>query len=154
MTQRYLTRAGYEKLERDLDHLVKVELPEVERELAIAKEDMLPEDPPPIDILSRKDYIENRITQIKTALAEAEVLDEDPDPDIASPGDVVIVEDMETGEELRLVLLDGAEVIQGRGGVALDSPVGRALLGKRVGEEIKVKVPDGTVIYRVVRFED
>lgn len=154
--EHYLTRSGFEALEKELRRLENVELPEIAESLnEIRNEtDSEGEDPQLFNILSQKNYVDERISNIKRILANAVVLDEDPDPDTANPGDRVVVLDMDEKEELIFDLLDSAEVVHSRRGISTRSPVGQALLGKRIGDEVTVKTPDGNVRFKILRFED
>ncbi|MEL6272433.1 MAG: GreA/GreB family elongation factor [Pseudomonadota bacterium] len=154
--EHHLTRAGYESLEKELRRLEFVELPEIaERLNEIRNEtDSEGEDPQLFNILSQKNYIDERLANIKRILANAVVLDEDPDPDSANAGDRVVVLDIEEDEEIVFDLLDSAEVVHSRRGISTKSPVGAALLGKKVGDTVTVKTPDGKVKFKILRFED
>ncbi len=154
--EHYLTRAGYESLEKELRRLENVELPEIaERLNEIRSEtDSEGEDPQLFNILSQKNYVDERIVNIKRILANAVVLDEDPDPDTANAGDRVVVLDVDEDEEIVFDLLDSAEVVHSRRGISTKSPVGQALLGKKVGDVVTVKTPDGKVKFQILRFEE
>ncbi|MEM6284327.1 MAG: GreA/GreB family elongation factor [Chloroflexota bacterium] len=154
--EHYLTRSGYESLEKELRRLEFVELPEIaERLNDIRNEtDSEGEDPQLFNILSQKNYIDERLSNIKRILANAIILDEDPDPDTANAGDRVVVLDIEEDEEIIFDLLDSAEVVHSRRGISTKSPVGAALLGKKVGDTVTVKTPDGKVKFKILRFEE
>jgi transcription elongation factor GreA len=112
------------------------------------------EDPQLFNILSQKNYIDERLSNIKRILANAIVLDEDHDPDTANAGDRVVVLDIEEDEEITFDLLDSAEVVHSRRGISTKSPVGAALVGKKIGDTVTVKTPDGKVKFKILRFED
>ena len=61
--------------------------------------------------------------------------------------------DIEEDEELTLDLVDGVEVTGDRRAVTADSPAGKALMGKRKGDVIKVKAPAGEIEYKILSFE-
>ncbi len=150
-----LTRSGYEKLKTQLGKLLVV-LEGQDQRLAELNEDRKvdDEDPEFFNVMSDKQLLEERIERLRTVLAIATVIDDDPDPETASPGDRVVVMDLDEKEELTFDLLSSLEIIYGRKGVSLGSPVGQALLGKRLGEKVEVKVPDGVARYKLVRFEE
>jgi transcription elongation factor GreA len=149
-----ITRAGYEQLKRELDKLENVEAIEMaERRVEVQGEAAFSEDSAFIDAMKEKNYLDERIGRLKSIIATATIIDDDPDPETASPGDRVIVKDLDTKEELTFDLLGGVEVAHGRRGVSIASPVGKALLGKRVGDQIEVQVPDGVSRYKIVRME-
>jgi transcription elongation factor GreA len=149
-----ITRAGYGQLKRELDKLENVEAIEMaERMVEVQGEAAFSEDSAFIDAMKEKNYLDERIGRLKSIIATATIIDDDPDPETASPGDRVIVKDLDTKEELTFDLLGGVEVAHGRRGVSIASPVGKALLGKRVGDQIEVQVPDGVSRYKIVRME-
>ncbi len=152
----FLTRAGYESLEKELRKLENVDLPDIASRLAEIRSetDSEGEDPQLFNILSQKNYVDERIANIKRILANATVLDEDPDPDSASPGDRVVVMDLDEKEEITFDLLDSAEVVHSKRGISTRSPVGRALLGKRIGDKVEVNTPGGKARFKIIRFEE
>jgi transcription elongation factor GreA len=154
--EHYLTPTGYQNLEKELRKLENVELPDIAQRLAEVRSetDSEGEDPQLFNILSQKNYIDERIANIKRILANATVLDEDPDPDSANAGDRVVVMDLDEKEEIVFDLLDSAEVVHGRRGISTRSPVGRALLGKKVGDKVEVNTPDGKARFKILRFEE
>lgn len=154
--EHFLTPAGFESLEKELRRLENVELPEIAERLNEVRNetDSEGEDPQLFNILSQKNYVDERITNIKRILANAVVLEEDPDPDTANAGDRVVVLDIEENEEIVFDLLDSAEVVHSRRGISTKSPVGQALLGKKVGDTVTVKTPDGKVKFQILRFEE
>ncbi|GAB4529169.1 MAG: transcription elongation factor GreA [Anaerolineae bacterium] len=156
MAEHTLTREGYDNLQRELDSLQNDTLAELQQQLIDIKNenDNNEEDMQFFYTQSRMDYVNERIRLLQYILANATVLDGDPDPATASPGDHVRVQDMDTHDELVFHLVDGAEVVNNREGVALDSPVGKALLGKHIGDVITVEIPDGKVYYKLIGFED
>lgn len=151
-----LTRAGYEGLEKELRKLELVELPAIAQQLSDIRSetDSEGEDPQLFNILSQKNYIDERIANLKRILANATIIEDDPDPDAANPGDRVIVYDLDEKEELVFDLLDSAEVVHSRRGISTKSPVGRAMLGKRIGDKVEVETPSGKFRFKIVRFED
>lgn len=148
-----LTRPGYEKLRRELDILTSEENTKVAEMLAEAREDDQGEEAVFFDAMISKERLDERVSHLQDVLARAEIIDADEDPNTVTPGNRVTVYDTAEKEELVMDLLDTEEITHGRRGVSLDSPVGRALLGKRVGDRVKVKVPDGTVIFKVRKIE-
>ena len=92
----------------------------------------------------RQGHIEGRIAIIEDKLARAQVIESiDPNPDSVRFGVTVVLVDSETDEEVSYTLVgeDEADVRQGL--LSITSPVARALLGKRVDDEVTVRVPKG-----------
>ncbi len=150
-----LTPNGYEQLRQELEELEARRREESEN-LADVVSDVDPsvEIGAYIDARTTQDQIDQRIVYIKRVLEQAEILGEDPDPARVDPGDRVWVWDMNAQEELQFDLLGSAEVVVKEGkGVSIESPVGRALLGRRVGDVVEVEVPDGKTRYAIRNIE-
>lgn len=148
-----LTRTGYEKLQRELNILTSEENSKVAEMLADAREDDQGEEAVFFDAMISKERLDERVAHLQNVLARAEVIDADEDPDTVTPGNRVTVYDTSEKEEFTMDLLDSEEITLGRRGVSLDSPVGRALLGKHVGDKVKVEVPDGVVTYKIRKID-
>jgi len=148
-----LTRQGYEKLQRELNVLTSEENSKIAEMLADAREDDQGEEAVFFDAMISKERLDERVAHLQNVLARARIIDADADPDTITPGNRVTVYDTSEKEEFTMDLLDTEEITHGRRGVSLDSPVGRALLGKHVGDKVKVEVPDGTVVYKVRKID-
>lgn len=147
-----LTRAGYDKLTQELAQLEEMQRGEIEQVADAFDDSDFGDNAVFYDAVFDKDRLTARINNLRHVLARADVIDEDPDPSRVSPGDTVTVWDMEEHEELTLRLVSGEEVTHGVRGISMDSPVGRALLNKKIGDVITVKIPDGVVRYAVRRI--
>jgi len=152
--RRQLTREGYEKIEREIYKLREVDIPEITERLKEIREDNVgnEEDSELNDTMESKKRLEERLSQLLEVLNQAEIIEYN-DPDVINIGDRVVLLDMEYDEELSLDLVDGVEVSGDRRAITADSPVGQALMGKKVDDVVKVKVPDGVIKYKVLSFE-
>jgi len=148
-----LTHEGHAKLRRELELLLSEENTKVAEMLAEAREDDHGEESVFFDAMVSKERLDGRVSHLQNVLARAEIIDLDADPVTASAGTRVTVYDTMEKEELVLDLLDHEEISYGRRGVSLDSPVGKALLGRRVGARVKVEVPDGLVTLKLRKIE-
>jgi len=149
-----LTRAGYEQMQRELEALEKQLVQEI-AEVAEAQSDVKTDEEATLfDAQTTKERVQERVSHLRLVLQTAEVIDADPDPDRVSPGDRVVVWDLDNKEELAFDLLGGEEIILGRKGISIDAPVGQALLNHRVGDKVKVETPDGEARYEVRRLEE
>lgn len=148
-----LTPQGRQKLQRELNILTSVENSKVAEMLAEAREDDQGEEAVFFDAMVSKERLDERVSHLQNVLARAEIIAADEDPNTITPGNRVTVYDTSEKEEFTLDLLDSEEITHGRRGVSLDSPVGKALLGKKVGDRVKVQVPDGLVTFRVRKIE-
>ncbi len=151
-----LTKAGYEELKEELRRL------EAEhRDQLAAYQEMQPFDVDPsheegayVDVRDEKERTDERIGHLKLVLEHADVIgDEDPDVQRVDPGERVTVWDVMARTTRQFDLIGPEEAIAGRRGVTLDSPVGKALLGRRVGDVITVEVPDVKARYAIRKID-
>ena len=142
---------GYKRLEKELDELKK-ERPAVIQAIKEAREEGdLRENAGYDAARERQGMLEARINHIESRMIRFEVIDIDAlQSDRAVFGATVTVEDMDSGEQKTFTLLGPDEADHTRGTISIESPVGRALLGKQEGDEISVQVPKGRVDYEVV----
>jgi transcription elongation factor GreA len=147
----YLTSEGKENLRRELDHLINVKRPALAERLrkAIQQGD-LSENADYIAAKEEQGFLEGRIQQIETMLRNAVIIREDgPRDEVALGSCVSVVEEgAEGAETFRIV--GPAEVDPAEGKVSNESPLGRALLGHRVGDTVTVEAPGGEIIFRIV----
>lgn len=142
-----MTPAGYAKLERELKHLKEVVRPEVVRQIEEARaHGDLSENAEYDAAKDRQGMTEARLRHVETQLATAEIIDVTtlPESDLVVFGATVELLDIESDEELTYRLVGREEADVKNGDVSFDSPIGKALLGKRVGEESTVRAPRGT----------
>ena len=145
---------GYKRLEKELEDLKK-ERPAIIQAIKEAREEGdLRENAGYDAARERQGMLEARISHIESRMIRFEVIDIDTlQSDRAVFGATVTVEDMETGEQKTFTLLGPDEADHTKGTISIESPVGRALLGKQEGDEISVQVPKGRVDYEVITVE-
>jgi transcription elongation factor GreB len=147
----HITPEGAKRLRAELDQLWTVERPRVTQEVAdAAAQGDRSENAEYIYGKRRLREIDRRVRFLSKRLEEVTIVNEPPsDPARVFFGAYVKVED-ENGEErtYRIVGADESDLEQGC--ISIDSPVARALLGKRRGDEVTVRVPRGDVTYGVV----
>jgi transcription elongation factor GreA len=150
-----LTRQGYERLQAELTEREAEQ--EERRENLEEYEDIDrqngEEEAADFELRTSKEAADERVGHLKFVLERAQVIDEDPDPQRINEGDRVIAWDLQARQEQTFNLVNGEEIGTLENGVATDSPVGKALLGHRVGDVIEVAVPDGWSRYMVRRLE-
>jgi transcription elongation factor GreA len=147
-----LTRAGYEKLLRELEFLSRVERPQVVQEiLEAAQEGRLEKNPDFQSALAQRRQLERRIKQIQHTLANAEVLvGSNLSPDKVRFNTRVRVINLNTGQEREFKMVGPLEADATAGHLSLTSPLGRALQGRAVGDRIQVQTPRGVRSYQVM----
>jgi transcription elongation factor GreB len=153
LEKRYVTRAGYDRLAAELDRLWKVDRPRVTREVsdAAALGDRS-ENAEYIFGKKKLREIDRRLRYLSKRLDELVVVTEAPaDVDRVYFGAFVELEDGD-GESLEVQIVGPDEFDATAGRISIESPLGRALIGKRAGDEFRFSRPKGTVTYAVLRI--
>ncbi|HRF50240.1 MAG TPA: transcription elongation factor GreA [Anaerolineales bacterium] len=150
----FLTRDGLKKLGEELEHLRTVRRAEVAERLHNAQDDgELIENAEYEDAKNEQAFVEGRILQLETMLSNAAIIDtQGPDNGVVGLGCTVTVKEADSrkGEEYTLVGAVEANPREGR--ISNESPLGRALLGHKVGDEIKVQAPAGAIKYKITKI--
>jgi transcription elongation factor GreA len=149
----YLTREGLKKLEEELDHLRTVRRLEVAERLHQAMEDgELIENAEYEAAKNEQAFVEGRILTIEMLLSEAVIIEEEGPSNMVRVGAKVTVrEDGSKPEQYTIV--GAAEANPAKGLISNESPLGRALLGRKVGDEVKVSAPAGVLSFKVVKID-
>ena len=147
----YLTQEGRERILRELEQLETVRRREVADELKTAAEVGGTVDNAGYDEAKRnQDAVERRIMDLENLLHSATIVPERQGPsDTVEIGSQVLVEN-EQGAKSEYTIVGSAEADPLHGRISNESPVGQALLGKRVGEQAQARAPQGTVKLTVV----
>jgi transcription elongation factor GreA len=149
-----ITPSGFEILKKELQNLKTVERPQVivAIEEARAHGD-LSENAEFDAAKERQAYIEGRINELSYKINAAEVIDPDTLPkDRAVFASRVLLENVDTGEDVRYQLVGPEESDINQGRISINSPLGRAIVGRRPGDEIKVDAPGGQRMYELVEI--
>jgi transcription elongation factor GreA len=153
-----ITKKGYEALKAELDRLRKVERPKVIEAIAEARaHGDLSENAEYDAAKERQGFIEARLIELESKLADARIIEtagRTSDTVVFGATVVVIEQEAQQKKEYTLVGQDEADLKLAR--ISVQSPVGRALIGKRVGELVEVTTPAKVVVYEVVeiRFDE
>ena len=147
-----ITRAGYEDLKERIRQLKTVERQEVIRAIQEARaHGDITENAEFEAAKERQAFVEGKISELEHKIAWAEVIDPSTvKTDRVMFGCMVVLENLNTEEEVRyqLVGTDESDVSQGR--ISVFSPLGKAMIGKRVGDEIVVQAPKGERRYELI----
>ena len=147
-----MTPEGYQRLQEELKHLIRVERPRVVQDIAEARDHGdLSENAEYDAAKERQGFVEGRIAEINGKMARAQVIDVSTiDTDKVVFGATVTVYDDESESEstYRIVGEDESDIKQGL--ISVSSPVAKALIGHRVDDEVQVKVPSGIRIYEII----
>jgi transcription elongation factor GreA len=152
MTTR-LTPEGYTKLKNELDELLNVNRPEVAKKLKEASEGKDFEDNPELEaVRMEQSFVEGRILELSTLLATAEVIKDTHTFDTAELGATVAIRE-EDGTITRYRLVSPAEANPMNSKISVQSPLGKAISGKKAGETVTVHAPDGNFSVEIVSIE-
>jgi transcription elongation factor GreA len=140
-----MSKTGYEKLKEELYQLQTVELPEVQKTVADAREEGdLKENGAYIYGRQRQGHIVGRISELKGKMNRADIIDcTKVECARALFGTVVTLMDLDTEAEVTYQLLGPDDSDFELGSISVDSPIGRSILGHVIGDELTVTVPRG-----------
>ncbi len=145
----YLSKDGLGKLRAELDDMITVKRPEVADRIHDAKEHGdLSENAEYEDAKNEQAFVEGRIQTLEAIIKNATIIDEHHSTDHVQIGSTVSVESGDGSESFTIV--GSAEAKPAEGRISNESPVGRALLGKKKGDKVLVRVPAGDFTYKIV----
>ncbi len=149
----FLTRGGRQKLEQELDHLRTVRRQEVARRLhqALTEGDIL-ENAELEDARNEQAFVEGRILTLEGMLGNVVIIEEEGPHEVVGLGSrVTVVEGDGPPETYHIV--GSAEADPAKGLISNVSPLGRVLMGHKVGEETVVSAPDGVLVFKIVGLQ-
>jgi len=146
-----LTKAGYDRLVEELNHLKTVKRPEVAALIREAQElgpDQL--DAQYEDAKNQQAFLEGRISEIERSLEQASIIDEESahKSKTVQVGSNVTMKGKD-GKSHKYQVVGPTEADPGQGRISHKSPIGRAILGKKRGETVKVQTPRGETEFTV-----
>jgi transcription elongation factor GreA len=149
-----ITPEGYEALSKELENLKRVERPQNIKAIEEARaHGDLSENAEFTAAKERQGFIEGRIGELGFKLANADVINIDNLPrDRAVFGTKVLLENLDTGEEVEYQLVGSDESDIENGRISVSSPLGQAILGKKPGDELTLEVPGGKRLYELVEI--
>ena len=149
-----LTQAGLRKLEEELEHLKGTKRKEIAERIKQAKAfGDLAENAEYDDAKNEQAFVEGRILQLEQMLRNARVIDDNAvNSDAVSVGCTVRLKDPSADGELTYTIVGSAEADPLRNRISNESPVGRALIGRKKGETVTVRVPVGTLKYTILEI--
>jgi len=149
-----ITREGYEALKNELEHLKTVERPQNIKAIEEARaHGDLSENAEFAAAKERQAFIEGRVNELGYKLGNSDIIDPDTIPkDQAVFACKVILENIDTGENVEYMLVGSDESDIKKGRISVSSPLGQAILGKKEGDEIKLQAPGGKRSYELVEI--
>ncbi|UCD15043.1 MAG: transcription elongation factor GreA [Candidatus Omnitrophota bacterium] len=152
MKRLHLTREGYEKLVEELEHLKNVRRRKISKDIAHARS--LGDLKENAEYHAAKEAMalnEKKVHELEEKLSKAEIIDEKRiAKDKAYLGAKLKLKDLESGQELQYCLVSAEEADALSDLISITSPVGKALLGHKVGDVVEISVPAGILKYKIV----
>jgi transcription elongation factor GreA len=149
-----VTKKGFAALKKELENLKKIERPENIKAIEEARaHGDLSENAEYAAAKDRQGFIEGRINELEFKLANIDIIETDKLPkDRAVFGSEVVLENTETGEDVRYQLVgpDESDIENGR--ISVSSPLGKAIIGRKPGDELSLRVPGGRRTYELVEI--
>jgi transcription elongation factor GreA len=149
----YLTKQGYEKLEEELNYLRTVRRKEIARRLELALEEgPLLENAELEDARNEQAFVEGRILMLERTLGDAVIIEEGPH-DVAEVGSQVTIVEEGNGSPETYRIVGSAEADPTKGFISNASPLGRALMGCKIGDKVTINAPDGALEFKVLGIQ-
>ncbi|HEY63835.1 MAG TPA: transcription elongation factor GreA [Caldilineae bacterium] len=149
----YLTAEGLKKLQEELEYLRNVRRPQIAKHIHDAKADGdISENAGYDEAKNEQAFVEGRIKTIEALLRKAIIIEKSEDTQEVRLGSSVTIREVD-GDELETYQIVGsAEVDPAQGKISNVSPLGKALLGRRVGDQVTVQTPDGVLRFEIVEI--
>ena len=146
----YVTNKGIAELEKELTYLRTVKRPETVEQMQDAKGNGDWMDQTEYMLIGQElAFIDGRIQELQFMLNHAQLIEPGNGDNIVNIGETIVIQ-TEEDEIERYTIVGMAETDPGKGFISNESPLGRALLGRKVGDEVIVHAPAGEIRYRIV----
>lgn len=153
-TQTTLTSQGLKDLEERLEHLKSVTRKEIAEKIKVALSfGDLSENSEYDEAKNEQGIVEAEIAEIEATLKNAKVVDEDElSTEHVNIGNTVVIKD-ESGKKIKFFLVGSKEVDMKAMKISDESPIGKACLGRKLGEEVLVEAPAGVKKYKIIEID-
>jgi transcription elongation factor GreA len=150
-----LTREGYEKLRSEIEYLQTEKRREIAERIRIAREfGDISENAEYDDAKNEQAMLEHRIALLEERLLEARVVAEDEvSTDVVSIGSTVRLKDVEANQTVEYHIVGSAEANPAEKKLSNESPVGRAIMGRKKGETVEVVAPRGALKFKILEIK-
>ena len=150
-----LTPEGYEKLKHEIEHLSTVKRREVAERIRVAREfGDIQENAEYDDAKNEQMLLEHRIATLEDRLRNARVIDVgDITTDVVSVGSHVRLRDVDARKTFEYTIVGSAEANPAENKLSNESPVGKALIGRKKGETVEVTAPRGALKFKILEIK-
>ena len=155
MNEIVLTPDGYEKLKHEIEYLSGEKRREIADRIRIAREfGDISENAEYDDAKHEQALLEHRISMLQERLRQARVLDaSEVSSDVVSIGTRVQLEDVDAGETIEYHIVGSAEADPAGNKLSNESPVGKAIIGRKKGETVEVLAPRGSLKFKILDIQ-
>lgn len=155
MAEIYITKEGKKEKEERLEYLKNVRRPEVLEKLKVAREyGDLSENSEYDAARNEQGRVESEIQMIEETLRQAIIVDSNKiNKDVIHVGSTVKVLDLEFNEEMVYKIVGTIESDPDRGYISNESPIGKAIMGKKKGETVEIKTPGGSFKVKITSVD-
>jgi len=150
----YMTEEGYKKLVEEVNYLETVKRPEISKQIAEARDKG--------DLTENAEYdaakdaqgiLEAKISQMKGVIASARIIDESQiSTETVQIMNKVTIRNTTNNQTMVYTLVSESEANLKAGKIAINTPIGKGLLGKKVGEIAEIKVPSGVMTFEIMNI--
>lgn len=150
----YYTEEGLQKLKDELDHLVKVERPEISKQIAEARDKGdLSENAEYTAAKDAQGMLELKIAKMQELVQNARIIDESKlDTSKVLLLSTVKIKNLKNNKEMTYTLVPEQESDLKAAKISVTSPIARGLLGKKVGDVVEIKVPAGIIPFEIIHI--
>lgn len=151
----YLTPEGYQALEEELEYLKTVRRQEVADRLhnALSEGELL-ENAELEEARREQSFVEGRILDLEESLRKAHlIVKSQKNGDIVTIGSTVTVREEGSPEDEEYFVVGSTEADPSKGRISNESPLGQALIGKRIGDKAVVRAPAGDIVFKIVAID-
>jgi len=151
--QNFLTAKGAEKMRQELAYLKGEKRKDLSKRLRIAiQQGDLSENADYVATKEEQGFVEGRILELEQILVDAVIIDENSRKDVVDIGTHVTIQEADYEPET-YYLVGPNEANPREGRISHESPIGQALMGKKVNDEVLAKVPNGTIKLKILKIE-
>ena len=146
-----LTEEGLKKVQEELHYLKRVKRKEIAEKIrnAVAFGEIA-ENAEFSAVKNEQAFIEGRVLALEKIIENYELIDKEENPDCVLLGSEVLIKDTKSKKECKYTILDYVESEPDCGKISISSPIGKALLGKKKGDLVEVRVPAGYIKYKIL----
>ena len=150
----YYREEGLEKLKKELEHMEKVERPSLSKQIAEARDKGdLSENAEYHAAKEAQGMLELKISKMQDLVRNARIIDESKlDASKVLLLSTVVIKNLKNGVEMKYTLVPEQEADMKAAKISVTSPIAKGLLGKEVGDTAEIKVPAGTIPFKIIEI--